>query len=145
VSRSEERNEAVRATLTPLSPGERPWPLRIAIAVALLVAVGNIVQAAIGPDVKVGGTRSSVTGSLLFSAVMLVCGIGMWRLRYWALLGFQALLGIVIIAFVFVALTANDLLRLLISLVVIVAGGALFWKLVRVLSRLQVPRYPGTG
>jgi hypothetical protein len=145
VSRSEERNEAVRATLTPLSPGERPWPLRIAIAVALLVAIGNIVQAAIGPDVKVGGTRSSVTGSLLFSAVMLVCGIGMWRLRYWALLGFQALLGIVIIAFVFVALTANDLLRLLISLVVIVAGGALFWKLVRVLSRLQVPRYPGTG
>jgi hypothetical protein len=129
----------------PLAPGERPWPLRIAIAVALLVAIGNVVQAAIGPDVKVGGTRSNVGGSLLFSAVMLVCGIGMWRLRYWAVLGFQALLGIVIIAFVFVALTANDLLRLAISLAVISAGGVLFWKLVRVLSRLQVPRFPGTG
>jgi hypothetical protein len=129
--------------LTPLGPGERPWPLRIAIAVALLIAIGNVVQAAIGPDVKVGGTRSSVTGSLLFSLIMLVCGIGMWRLRYWAVLGFQALLGIVIIAFVFVALTANDLLRLLISVAVIVAGGALFWKLVRVLGRLQVPRFPG--
>jgi hypothetical protein len=116
--------------LTPLGPGERPWPLRIAIAVALLIAIGNIVQAAIGPDVKVGGTRSSVSGSLLFSLIMLVCGIGMWRLRYWAVLGF-------------VALTANDLLRLLISLAVIAAGGALFWKLVRVLSRLQVPRFPG--
>jgi hypothetical protein len=51
----------------------------------------------------------------------------------------------VIIAFVFVALTANDLLRLAISLAVIVAGGFLFWKMVRVLSRLQVPRFPGTG
>jgi hypothetical protein len=141
-SRSEERNAAVRATLTPLSPGERPWPLRIAVAVAVLIAVGNIVQAALGADVKVGGTRSSVPGSLLFSVIMLVCAGGMWQLRYWAALGFQALLGIIILAFVFVAVTANDVLRLLVAVAIIFAGGTLFWKLVRVLSRLQMPNYP---
>jgi hypothetical protein len=130
--------------LTPLAPGERPWPLRIAVVVALLIAVGNVVQAAVGTKVKVGGTHTGVGGSLIFSAVMVVCAAGMWQLRYWATLGFQALLGIVIIAFVFVALTANDILRLIIALAVIVAAGTLFWKLVRVLSRLQMPKPPGT-
>lgn len=138
-SRSEERNAAVRATLDPLAPGERPWPLRIAIVLSVLIAIGNIVQAAVGTDVKVGGAHSSVGGSLIFSALMLVCAGGMWKLRYWAALGFQALLGIVIVAFVFVALTANDLLRLAVALAVVVAAGTLFWKLVRVLSRLQMP------
>jgi hypothetical protein len=143
-SRSEERNAAVRATLHPLAPGERPWALRIAVALSLAIAIGNVVQAAVGTDVKVGGTHSGVGGSLIFSAVMVVCAVGMWQLRYWAALGFQALLGIVIIAFVFVALTANDILRLVIALAVIVAGGALFWKMVRVLGRLQMPKPPGS-
>jgi hypothetical protein len=111
--------------------------------VAVLIAVGNIVQAALGADVKVGGSRSSVPGSLLFSVIMLVCAGGMWQLRYWAALGFQALLGIIILAFVFVAVTANDLLRLLVAVAIIFAGGTLFWKLVRVLSRLQMPKFPG--
>ncbi len=144
-SRSEERNAAARAALAPLTPGERPWALRIAIILAVLVAVGNVVQAVVGTKVKVGGARTSVGGSLIFSAVMLVCAGGMWRLRYWAALGFQALLGIVIIAFVFVALTRSDLLSLGISLAVIVAGGILFWKMVRVLGRLQMPTPPGSA
>ena len=135
----------MRATLSPLAPGERPWALRVAVAVALLIAVGNVVQAAVGAGVKVGGTRSSPLGSLVFAAVMLVCAGGMWQLRYWATLGFQALLGLVIIAFVFVALTANDVLRLMVAIAVILAGGTLFWKLVRVLSRMQTPRPPSGG
>jgi hypothetical protein len=106
--------------------------------------VGNVVQAAIGTKVKVGGAPAGVGGSLIFSAVMLVCAAGMWQLRYWAALGFQALLGIVIIAFVFVALTANDVIRLVIALAVIIAGGTLFWKMVRVLGRLQMPKPPGS-
>ena len=143
-SRAEERNAAVRAGLDPLAPGERPWPLRIAVVLSVLVAVGNIVQAAIGTNVKVGGTHTNVGGSLIFSVVMLVCAGGMWQLRYWAALGFQALLGIVVVAFVFVALTANDLIRLGIALAIIAAGGTLFWKMVRVLSRLQMPKPPGS-
>jgi hypothetical protein len=75
----------------------------------------------------------------LFSVIMLVCAIGMWQRRYWALLGFEALLAIVILAFCFVLLTAVDVLRGVIALVVIGGGGLLFFKLVRVLSRLQMP------
>lgn len=137
--RGEERNEAIRASLTPLGPGERPWPLRVAVVVALLIAVGNIVQVAFGSQVKFGSTHTSVPGVALFSLIMLVCAIGMWQRRYWALLGFEALLAIVILSFCFVLITAVDVLRVVIALLVIGAGGYLFFKLVRVLSRLQMP------
>jgi hypothetical protein len=142
-SRSEQRNEQIRAGLIPLAPGERPWPLRVAIVVAVLIGVGNIVQAAVGTHIKVGGTRAGLGGAVIFGLVMLVCAVGMWRLRYWAVLGFEALLALIVVAFSLVLLTAGDILRALIALLVIVAGGYLFYKLVRVLSRLQMPRPQG--
>lgn len=137
--RGEERNEAIRASLTPLGPDERPWPLRIAVLIALLIAVGNIVQVAFGSKVKFGSTHTSIPGVALFSLIMLVCAIGMWQRRYWAVLGFEALLAIVVLAFCFVLITAVDVLRGIIALLVIGGGGYLFFKLVRVLSRLQMP------
>jgi amino acid permease len=117
----------------------------VAIVVAVLIGVGNIVQAAVGTHIKVGGTRAGLGGAVIFGLVMLVCAVGMWRLRYWAVLGFQALLALIVVAFSLVLLTAGDILRALIALVVIVAGGYLFYKLVRVLSRLQMPRMQGRG
>jgi hypothetical protein len=138
--RGEERNEAIRATLTPLAPGERPWPLRVAVGLALLIAVGNIAQVVFGSKVKFGSAHTSVLGVALFSVIMLVCAVGMWQLRYWALLGFEALLAIVILLFCFVLVTSVDVLRAVIAVAVISGGGYLFFKLVRVLSRLQMPQ-----
>lgn len=137
--RGEERNEAIRATLQPLGPGERPWPLRVGAVVALLIGVGNLVQVAVGSKVKFGSTHTSIPGVALFSLIMLVCAIGMWQRRYWAVLGFEALLAFIILAFCFVLITATDVLRVIIALAVIAGGGYLFFKLVRVLSRLQMP------
>lgn len=136
---SEERNAEVRATLMPLAPGERPWALRISVAVALVVAVADIAQALLGNHLKFGHTHTSVAGVVLFSVVMLVCALGMWRQRYWAVLGFMALLALVILAFTLVLITADDALRAVIAVAVIAGGGWLFIKLVRVLSRLQMP------
>jgi hypothetical protein len=133
--RGEERNDAIRAALEPLAPGERPWPLRVAVGLALVIAIGNIAQVIFGSRVKFGAAHTSVVGVAAFSLIMLVCAIGMWRKRYWALLGFEALLALVIVLFCFV-----DVARALIALVVIGAGGYLFFKLVRVLSRMQMPQ-----
>ncbi len=137
--RSEERNERIRASLEPLEPGERPWPLRVAVVLAVLVGIGDLVQLAVGGAVKFGKTGTSIPGTILFSILMLVCAGGMWQLRYWAVLGFQALLALVVIAFSLVLIDANDILRAVIAVAVIAAGGTLFFKLVRVLSRLQLP------
>ncbi len=138
-SRSEERNAAVRATLTPLAPGERPWPLQVAVAIALLIGLADIVQVALGSTVTFGHTHTSVPGVFLFSLIMFVCAWGMWRQRYWALLGFQALLALLVVAFTLVLITATDILRGVVAIAVIAAGGTLFFKLVRVLSRMQLP------
>ena len=144
-ARAEERNAAVRATLTPLGPRERPWPIKIATLIALLVGVGDLVELIFGGRVKFGSTHPSVGGILLFSVVMLVCAVGMWRLRYWAVLGFQAILGIVILIFSLLLIRASNVLGFLVAGAIIGGGGWLFFKLVRVLSRLQLPKHPGNA
>jgi hypothetical protein len=75
--------------------------------------------------------------------LMIVCAVGMWRLWYGAVLGFMALLAIVATLFSLYLIEASNLLGLVVALVVILGCGYLFFKLVRVLSRIQMPRYPG--
>jgi uncharacterized membrane-anchored protein len=67
----------------------------------------------------------------------------MWRLWYGAVLGFMALLAIIATIFALLLIEASNVLGLLVALAVIAVAGYLFFKLVRVLSRIQLPRYPG--
>jgi hypothetical protein len=142
-SRSEARNAAVRATLKPLAPGERPWPLKIAALIALMIGAGDLVVVIINGSFNVGGAHTAPGGVVLFSVLMLICAWGMWQLRYWAVLGFQAILVFVILIFSLLLLRANNLLAFATGVVVVGGGGYLFFKLVRVLSRLQMPERPG--
>jgi hypothetical protein len=142
-SRSEERNAAVRATLTPLAPGERPWSLKIAALIALLIGGGDLVAVIINGKFSVGDAHAGPGGVVLFSVLMLVCAGGMWQLRYWAVLGFQAILAFVILFFSLLLLRANNVLAVVAAVLVVGGGGYLFYKLVRVLSRLQMPKPPG--
>lgn len=141
-SRSEQKNAAVRATLTPYAPGERPWSVRIAVLVAALIGVGNLVDLIVGGNVTVGHAHPGAGGVILFSAMMLVAAAGMWRMKYWALLGFQAIVGFVILILALALIGANSILAAVAEVVVIGAAGFLFYKLVRVLSRVQMPRRP---
>jgi hypothetical protein len=142
-SRSERKNAAVRATLTPLRPGERPWPITVGAGVAALNGVVQLILFVVGVKLKVGGTRPQAFSVILFAVLMFVCAGGMWKMKYWAVLGFQALLAIVILTFALVLVRASNVLGVAISLAVVVAGGFLFFRLVRVLSRIQMPKYPG--
>ncbi len=141
--RSEERNAAVRATLTPLAPGERPWALKIASLLALLIGGGDLIAVIINGSFSVGKAHAGPSGVILFSVLMLVCAVGMWQLRYWAVLGFQAILAFVILFFSLLLLRASNLLAVVAAVVVVGGGGYLFYKLVRVLSRLNMPKPPG--
>jgi hypothetical protein len=142
-SRSEQKDAAVRATLAPLRPGERPWPITVGAGVAALNGIVQLILYAAGVKLKVGGARPQTFSVILFAVLMFVCAGGMWKMKYWAVLGFQALLAIVILTFALVLIRASNVLGVAISLVVVAAGGYLFFKLVRVLSRLQMPKYPG--
>jgi hypothetical protein len=135
-SRYEARNAAVRATLLPYAAGERPAPVRVAAAVALVLALANLVLMATG--YKVHG-QNALAGGLIFAALMLAAGIGMLQMRYWAVVGFEAVLGIAIVVFALFLVRASNILAVLLCLAVVGFGGWLFWKLVRVMSRMQAP------
>jgi hypothetical protein len=78
-------------------------------------------------------------GVLLFGALMLAAAWGMWKVRYWAVLGMQALLALLILAFSISAMTAASAVGAVIAVVVIVAAGTLFWFMVKAMARIQMP------
>jgi hypothetical protein len=142
MSRSEARNAQARAALRPLAPGERPWPVTVGAIVAALLGAGNLIAYLAGVKTKLGGKPPGLGAIVLFAGIMFVCAAGMWRLRYWAVLGFQTLLAIGLLGFSLALIKATPL-GILICLAVLVPGGYLFYKLVRVLGRLQMPAPPG--
>ena len=140
---SSERDAAVRATLTPYKPGERPLVITVGAAIAALNGLVQLVLFAAGVKLTVAKTHASAFPVILFAVLMFVCAVGMWKMRYWAVLGFQALLAIVVIGFALTLTRANSVLVAAVCLVVVAAGGFLFYRLVRALSRIQMPKYPG--
>ena len=135
MSRTERKNAAARAELEPLAEGERPRPVTIGAIVAVALVAAQIPLY----FVYDGDQRPSLPGFLVFMALMLVMAWGMWNVKYWAVLGFQALLAIVILIVSLVALVASDLLTVLICLAIVVPAAILFWFMVRALSRIQMP------
>jgi hypothetical protein len=137
-ARAEQRNAELRAQLTPLVPGERPGALVAASAVAGVLAVANL--AAFAAGVEVDGRRPNAAAVGLFELLALVATIGLWQRRYWAVLGFEALLGIIVVFFSLFLLRASNVLAVVVCVPIICGAAWLFWKLVRVMGRLQAPQ-----
>ncbi len=135
-ARSRQKNDAARASLKPLAPGERPTAVTVAAIVAGCIAVGNTILVA--TDTHVTGGQS-VTGGLVFAGVMAVAAVFMWRRAYWAVLGFQFLLGLSILTASLSLLVASNVEAVIRSLVIMAAGGTLFWFLIKAMARLQMP------
>jgi hypothetical protein len=130
-----ERDELARAALEPLAPGERPKALIVAVVVCAIVAVAVLVGAATVHDLRSHG--GSVPGAVLIAAVLAMLGVGMLRLRYWAVLSFEALLAFQIIVTSLALVVASTITAALVCATGIGLGGWLFWKLIRVMGRLQ--------
>jgi hypothetical protein len=137
-SRAEQRNEAARAALVPLEEGERPTAVTVAAAVAAALGLSNLGFYVAG--LEIDGERPQFVGVLTFSVLLLVAAWGMWRVRYWAVLGMQALLGLLIVVLSLVLFTARDVWGALLLLAIILPAGTLFWFLVKAMARIQMPR-----
>jgi hypothetical protein len=133
--RGQAADEAVRAALTPLGADERPTPLRVAIAVCVVLAIAVIAGAASIDDLSRHG--GSIPGAALLAVVLALLAQGMYRRRYWAVLSFEALLAFQIIVTSLALVVASTLLAAAICVVGVALGGWLFWKLVRVMGRIQ--------
>ncbi len=136
-SRSELRNAELRARLEPLAPGERPTAVTIGAIVAAALAATVVIGYASGARVGDEGTLAS---ALVLAAILLAAAVGMWRVRYWAVLGFEALLAFQVIVASLSLLVASNVWAAILCLAVIGLGGWLFWKLVRAMARIQMPQ-----
>ena len=134
---SEERNASARDALEPLAEGERPRAVTVAAILAALLAVANLALLVAGTEVQ--GKRSAPGGAIVFAVLMLVAAAGLWRARYWAVLGFQALLGIAIIVFALLLTVASNIEAVVLCVAVIGPGSFLFYKLIRAMARIQMP------
>ncbi len=121
--------------LQPLGEGERPTPLLVAVIVATALAVGVCISVATVHDLAHHG--GSLPGGLLLAGVLFLLAWGMYQRRYWAVLGFEALLAFQIIVTSLALIVAETLLAAGLCLLSICLAGWLFWKLVRVMGRIQ--------
>jgi len=132
-ARSREQAEATRAALRPLGTDERPLGLKLAVALAIVIAVANLALV-----VADGG--KGWPGGLAFAALMLVAARAMWGRSYLAVIAFEGLLAISIIYATISLAFASNLRAVVLAVVLIVVCTPVFWLLIRVMARLQVPR-----
>jgi hypothetical protein len=144
--RSRARDDAARAALKPLRPGERPTAVTVGAIAASLLAVANLVAAILGFDAGQDSASpgSKLAGTLAATAILVVVAYGMWGARYWAVLGMQALLGLTVVASALALLTAVNLWAAVLVTVLLLASGTLFWFLVKAMARIQMPERPGS-
>jgi len=142
LTRSQRRDAEARAKLEPLAPGERPMVIRISALLAAGLGLANFIAWIAGD--KIGGKHPAAGGIVIFTALMGACAIGLWRMWYGAVLGWMALLAIIGTLFSLYLVEASNLLGFIVAPVIVIIAGYLFFKLVRVLSRIQMPQRPGS-
>jgi hypothetical protein len=129
------REQELRAALQPLAPDERPRALLVAVALSTLVAVGVLVGALTVHNLSSQG--GSLAGGAFLALVFLALAYGMYQRHYWAVLGFEGMLAFQVLVTSLALVVASTLLAAGVCLLSVGLGGWLFWKLIRVMGRIQ--------
>jgi hypothetical protein len=142
--RYEERNAEARAKLEPLEEGERPGAVTAgAIASGALATVFTVSSVLAVAGVNAGGRDIKPLPIIIFTIVLWAMTIGMWRTRYWAVLGFQTLLLLVILASAFGLVVVGSILQAVGTTLLLLGSAALFYLMIRAMARIQMPSPPG--
>jgi hypothetical protein len=138
--RYEERNREAREQLEPLEVGERPLVVSAGAVLSALICLSIVGAYVAGAEVN--GERPRVLQVVAPAILMGVMAVGMWRLRYWAVLGFEAVLGLLLVAAVLGLTSAGSGVQLAGNLVLIAISGALFFFMIKAMARIQMPERP---
>jgi hypothetical protein len=137
-AKAEVRNQEAREALQPLDEGERPLVVTIGAVLAALIAISIITGYLSG--VKVDGEKPHFAQVLAPALLMSVMAWGMWKARYWAVLGFQLILVFLIFAAVSgIAVQASSVGQFAYFTVLLAISGALFFFMVKAMARIQMP------
>jgi hypothetical protein len=137
-ARAEARNQETREALEPLEEGERPLVVTIGAVLSALVAISIVAGYLAG--VEVDGEKPRLAQVLAPALLMAVMSWGMWRARYWAVLGFQLLLVFLIFSAVMgLAVRASTLPQVAATLGLLAVSGTFFFFMVKAMARIQMP------
>lgn len=137
-ARAEQRNQEAREALQPLAAGERPLVVTIGAIVSALIAISIAVGYLAGNEV--GGEKPQLAQALAPALLMTIMAWGMWRARYWAVLGFQLILVFLIFSAVYgLAVQASTVSQFAGTLVLLAVASTFFFFMVKAMARIQMP------
>jgi hypothetical protein len=137
-AQAEVRNREARETLEPLADGERPLIVTVGAAVSVLLALSILGGYLAG--VEVDGEKPRLAQVLAPALLVGIMSWGMWRARYWAVLGFQMLLVFLIFSAVFGLLVqAASAAQFAVTLALLAVSGTFFYFMVKAMARIQMP------
>jgi len=112
----------------------------ISTLVALVFTVSVVLAAA---GVKAKGHTVSPAPLVVISVVAWAMAIGMSRRRYWAVLGFQTVLVLVLLASALGLVQVRTVPEALVTVALLAGSGLLFYFMIRAMARIQMPEPPG--
>jgi hypothetical protein len=133
------KDEEARARLKPLRQGERPTAVTVGAVVALLAALANLVAFLVNLG---GGDSRKLAGTLLPVGLLLLIAWGMWRAKYWAVLGMQTLLALTMVGAALAGIQAQNLRAAVVVVALIAVCAPLFFFLIKAMARIQMPAPP---
>jgi hypothetical protein len=138
-AKADVRNRKARDALDPLAEGGRPVVVTVGAAVAALISLSILVAYLAGAEVD--GERPRLAQVLAPALLMAVMAWGMWRARYWAVLGFQMLLVFLIFsAFFGLLVQAASVAQFAATLGLLAVAGGFFYFMVKAMARIQMPQ-----
>jgi steroid 5-alpha reductase family enzyme len=106
--------------------------------VAALIAASILIGYLAGTEVN--GEKPRFIQVLAPALLMGIMAWGMWRARYWAVLGFQLILVFLIFSAVYgLALQAATVAQVLATLALLAVAGSFFYFMVKAMARIQMP------
>lgn len=137
-AKAEERNREAREALEPLAEGERPTVVTVGAVVSGLIALSIVLAYGFGAEVD--GEKPRFAQAAAPALIMGVMSWGMWRARYWAVLGFQLILVFLIFSAVFgLAVQASTVAQFAATTGLLAVSGTFFVFMVKAMARIQMP------
>lgn len=133
-AKAEVKNQAAREALEPISTANRPRIVVVACA-WLVVACVSIVVSLITADGN--GVAAQRGSNVLVLAILVLAIVGTWRLKAWAILGTQTILALACVFTILAAVLMPNILVALLLVASALVSGAIFYRMVNVLARVQ--------
>ena len=140
-AKAAERNKEAREALHPLYEGERPRVVTIGAILSAVVAAIFWASAvvAIFNDSEINGREPHPLQLAITAGVVTAMAWGMWRSRYWAVLGFQVVLAILILLGTLGLVTATTVAQAAATVLLVLVCLTFFLFMVKAMARIQMP------